>query len=306
MDLRQLEIFLAVAEELHFGRAAEHLHMAQPPVSRAVQKLERSLGQPLFVRSTRRVSLTAAGTALVEPARRILATEAEARRLVTRAAEGHSGSVRIAFPGVSASHRVGMLARALRGASPNIELVLSGQHFASGAIEALTRGDADLAFVRWDSIPPGVRTRLVFRDRLVVAVPTGHPLAEMESVTMRHLRNEHWVALPSSVNSVLIERLHTLARAAEFEPIVVQEAPDTATAVSLVTAQVGLSLTLQSVANTMTSAHVRYIPLADEAESVDLLMAWYEKDSNPALQTVLEVAERTFASREGDELNTGR
>lgn len=302
MELRQLEIFLAVADELHFGRAAEHLRMAQPPVSRAVQQLERALGHPLFVRSTRRVTLTAAGTALVEPARRMLALEAEARHRVTRAAEGRSGTVRIAFPGVSASHRVGMLARRIRKSAPELDLVLSGQHFASGAIDALTNGEADLAFVRWDSIPPGVRTRLVFHDRLVVAAPHGHPLSELESVTMRHLRSEHWVTLPSGVHSVLLDRLHTLANAAGFKPIIVQEAPDTATAVSLVTAEVGLSLTLQSVANTMTSQHVRYVPLADKASSVDLLMAWHSDEANPALQRVLELAARTFQGHEDDEL----
>lgn len=302
MELRQLEIFLAVAEELHFGRAAEHLHMAQPPVSRAVQQLERSLGHTLFERSTRKVALTAAGTALLEPARAMLSLESDARRLVDRAALGQSGRVRLAFPGVSASHRVGMLARRVRKESPNIHLVLSGQHFASGAIDSLVRGEADLAFVRWDSIPAGVRTRLVFRDRLVVAVPANHPLSEFESVTMRHLRNEHWVTLPNSVNSVLVTRLHWLARQAEFEPIVVQEAPDTATAVALVTAEVGLSLTLQSVANTMASPHVRYVPLADAADSVDLLMAWHTHETNPALATVLDIAERTFAQTEGDEL----
>lgn len=301
MELRQLEIFLAVAEELHFGRAAENLHMAQPPVSRAVQQLERSLGHPLFERSTRRVSLTAAGEALIEPARTMLASEADARRRVGRAAEGHSGIVRIAFPGVSASHRVGVLARRIRKASPSIDLVLSGQHFASGAVDALTDGRADLAFVRLDSIPPGILTRPVFRDRLVVAVPVEHPLSESSSVTMHHLRNEHWVTLPSRVNSVLLERLHTLARSAGFDPIIVQEAPDTATAVSLVTAEVGLSLTLQSVANTMTSEHVRYVPLADDAESVDLLLAWHAAEANPAVKRVLEIAEDAFAGKEGSE-----
>ncbi|WP_293699448.1 LysR substrate-binding domain-containing protein [uncultured Agrococcus sp.] len=306
MELRQLEIFLAVADELHFGRAAETLHMAQPPVSRAVQQLERSLGHPLFERSTRRVTLTSAGEALVAPARAILETADAAGKRVESAALGRSGTVRLAFPGVSTSHRVGQLARAVRREAPDIDLVLAGQHFASGAISALTEGRADLAFVRWDSIPAGIRTTRVFRDRLVVAVPARHPLAKLDTVTMQRLRDEHWVTLPGSVESVLVARLFSLARAAGFEPAVVQEAPDTATAVALVTAELGISLTLQSVANTMASQHVRYVPLADEAPSVDLLMAWHTPERNPALSTVLEIAAKTFSGTENDELTAAQ
>ena len=292
--------------ELHFGRAAENLHMAQPPVSRAVQQLERDLGHPLFERSTRRVTLTSAGEALVAPARAILDTAAIARRGVGDAALGRRGTVRLAFPGVSTSHRVGQLARAVRRHAADIDLELAGQHFASGAISALTEGRADLAFVRWDSIPAGVRTTRVFRDRLVVAVPARHPLAELDAVAMASLENEQWVTLPGSVESVLVARLFTLARAAGFDPVIVQEAPDTATAVALVTAEVGLSLTLQSVANTMASPHVHYVPLADEAPSVDLLMAWHGRERNPALGTVLEIAAKTFSGTENDELTAAQ
>lgn len=293
MELRQLAIFVAVAEELHFGRAAELLQMAQPPVSRAVQQLERSIGHALFARSTRHVALTPAGEALLVHARRMLALEQEAASAVERAGSGRTGTVRLAFPGVSASHLVGILARHLRQAEPGIHLELSSQHFASGAIERLAAGEADLAFVRSDAVPDGVSIVRVFADRLMVAMPRGHALAEQSEVAMSELRSEQWVMLPRASQSVLVTRLHTLAESAGFTPAVVQEAPDTATAISLVTAGVGITLTLGTVAAGMASPHVAYVPLSDDAGSVDLLLARGDAAS-AAVQRVLDAVPAAF------------
>ena len=294
MELRQLTIFVAVAEELHFGRAAELLQMAQPPVSRAIQQLERTLGHALFERSTRHVALTPAGEALLERARRMLALHDEAARAVERAGSGRTGTVRVAFPGVSASHLVGILARRVRRELPSVDLQLTSQHFASGAIELLTAGEADLAFVRTDAVPEGITPVRTFADRLVVAMPAGHPLAQRDTVTMHHLRSEHWVTLPRASQSVLLTRLHELAEAAGFAPIVVQEAPDTATAISLVTTGVGLTLTLESVSQNMASQHVAYVPLADAAGSVDLLLMRRDAATSAAVQRVLEAVPLAF------------
>ena len=118
MEFQQLRVFLAVAEELHFGRAAERLHMAQPPVSRMVRQLERDVGTGLFIRSTRSVRLTAAGAALVAPAREILAAAQRARASALAAERGEAGTVTLAYAGASTHVLVGVLAREVRRAHP--------------------------------------------------------------------------------------------------------------------------------------------------------------------------------------------
>ncbi|MGO4187509.1 LysR family transcriptional regulator [Pseudarthrobacter sp. TAF60_1] len=120
MEIQQLRVFLAVAEELHFGRAAERLHLAQPPVSRTVRQLERDLGADLFIRSTRSVQLTAAGAALMTPAREILAAADRAKAGVLAADRGEAGTVKLAYAGASTHVLVGVLAREVRRVHPGI------------------------------------------------------------------------------------------------------------------------------------------------------------------------------------------
>src|ERR1700687_3509019 len=168
---------LAVAEELHFGRAAERLHVAQPPLSRTIKQLERELGTTLFDRNTRSVRLTSSGQALVDPAREVLEALRRARGAGASADEGEVGTVRIAFAGVSTHRLVARLARAVRSQRPGIVLEMSSQNFAQPAMKRLVAGETDIALGRWDVIPSEVDARVVMRDALVVAVPDTHALA---------------------------------------------------------------------------------------------------------------------------------
>src|SRR5512141_646515 len=137
MDIAQVRAFLAVAEELHFRRAAERLHMAQPPLTRTIKLLERELGTTLFERNTRSVALTPAGQAMLEPAREVLEALRRATEAARSADRGEVGLVRIAFAGVSTHPLVATLARNVRSARPGIELELSSQNFAQPAIQKL-------------------------------------------------------------------------------------------------------------------------------------------------------------------------
>ncbi|QGU05825.1 LysR substrate-binding domain-containing protein [Corynebacterium comes] len=301
MDLQQLRVFLAVAEELHFGRAADRLYMAQPPVSRTVRQLEKELGVDLFVRSTRRVRLTPAGAALVEPARGILEAAERARRDTVAAGKGELGSVSLAYAGASTHPLVGILSRELRRAYDGIGLNLQSQQFAQPSLGLVLRGEVDISLGRWDFVPGAVESRIILEEHLVLAVPGSHRLAGEEEVSFRQLAGEAFVSLPAHEGSVLGDRMRRLSLKAGFDPDIVQRAPDSWTAMALVGAEVGCSLTVSSVAENFTDPHVSFLRVADETLPVNLRMAWQPDSDNPVLERVLALAEKVWPQPAGVE-----
>lgn len=287
MNVNQLRIFLAVAKELHFGRAAERLHLAQPPVSRAIKQLEKDLGTLLFDRSTRSVSLTATGQALIPAAQEVVEALRRAETAVRSAEDGHVGTIRIAFAGVSTHRLVASLARAVRSQRPGVQLELSSQIFAQPALRRLVEGETDVVLGRWDIWPPAISTEVVMTDTLVVALPNTHPLASEEQVSIAQLREEPFVSLPPHEGSVLDDRLRSMARSAGFVPDIVQVTPDTQTALALVSAEVGCHLTMASVAASTNEPHLVFVRLLECVADVDLRVAWRTDDTSPVLRAVL-------------------
>ena len=216
MDIEQLRSFLAVADELHFGRAAERLHVAQPPLSRTIKRLERELGTRLFDRNTRSVRLTSSGQALMDPAKEVLDALRRAETAVRSADHGEVGTVRIAFAGVSTHRLVARLARVVRSQRPGIQLELSSQNFAQPAMKRLLAGETDLALGRWDVVPAEISAQVVMPDSLVLAVPDTHPLAGARRLSIGQLVSEGFVSLPPHEGSVLPDRLRRLAHANGF------------------------------------------------------------------------------------------
>ena len=293
MDVAQLRAFLAVAEELHFRRAAERLHVAQPPLTRTIKLLERELGTTLFDRNTRSVALTASGQALLEPAREVMEALRRAAEAARSADRGEVGLVRISFAGVSTHPLVATLARQVRAERPGIELELSSQDFAQPALQKLATRESDIALGRWDNVPDGLDTRVVMADALVLAVPATHSLADSDEADFALLLGEPFVSLPAHEGSVLDDRLRRLAQAQGFVPHLAQVAPDTQTALALVSAEVGCLLTMASVAANQSDPHVRFIPVATgeagELPDVHLRAAWRRNEHGPAVVAVLDV-----------------
>ena len=294
MEIQQLRVFLAVADELHFGRAAERLHLAQPPVSRIVRQLERDVGNDLFIRSTRSVQLTAAGAALVAPAQEILAAADRAKASALAAGRGEVGTVKLAYAGASTHVLVGVLAREVRKVYPGVEFRLNSQDFALPALSRVLRSEVDISLGRWDFVPAGVQSRIIVEEHLVMAVPASHRLALQEEVSMAELSGEPFVALPPHEGSVLGDRLRRLSLGAGFDPDIVQRAPDSWTAMALVGAEVGCSLTVSSVADNVTDPHVRFLRVLDQTLPIYLRMAWRGTTDNPALPPILSLAERVW------------
>ncbi|MBB3052931.1 DNA-binding transcriptional LysR family regulator [Prauserella isguenensis] len=298
MDLHHVKAFLAVAEELHFGRAAARLHIAQPPLSRTIQQLERHLGSPLFDRTTRRVSLTPQGEALVPAAYDIVRAFDAAERAVAHAGEGAVGTVSIGFAGPSSHPLISALAQRVRQDQPGIELALSSTTYGSEAIGQLADGTLDMAIVRWDATPPGMCSRVVRVDHFVIVVPESHPLAGRESVGMEELVDESWVFLEAASGSSLRDTAMRKAEQAGFTPRVVQQGPDTWTLMALVAAGVGLTLTVDTAFRNVITTGLSVIPLEGGREDALARLIW-RAETTPAVDRVLDLSEIALPTPEG-------
>lgn len=290
MEVREAEAFLAVSEELHFGRAAARLNMAQPPLSRLIRQLEKKLGTRLFDRSTRTVKLTPAGSALIDPAQQLLEVSRDARDIVASAVSGDTGTVRIGFAGASINHTIGQLARELRQTHPRVKLEFHGSQFSPTGLNRVVDGTLDLAFGRWDFIPAELDSHVVALETPLVALPARHRLADQSAIRISDLAQEHWIVLPGGFGSALHNRLTTLTRAAGFVPKITQTAPDSWTLVILVAAEMGCALTLDSVRDNISTPGAVFRPLAGHQEPLEVRMIWRRDDPSAALRNVIDAA----------------
>ncbi|WP_068398230.1 LysR family transcriptional regulator [Kribbia dieselivorans] len=292
MELRHLEGFIAVAEELHFGRAAARLHMAQPPLSQQIKLLERDLGAVLFERSTRSVRLTPAGEALLGPARDVLAAAGVARRSVRAAVAGEVGRVTIGFAGASSYDALPRLTREITAQLPGIDLVLRSQTYSGEALGQIASGDLDLGFVSYVE-RPDVSMRVISREELVVALPSSHRLALHETIDLAELAGEPFVTFPAAHGSAIHEATLRHCLTAGFAPRVAQEAPDAYNLLTLVGAGVGVALVVDS-ARHIQLEHVAFRRLHGPAIILPIALAWRANAASTALQRVLEVAEEVL------------
>jgi DNA-binding transcriptional LysR family regulator len=286
VELRLLQAFLAVAAELHFGRAAERLHIAQSPLSQMIRTLERELGAELFTRTTRSVQLTAAGVALLGPARVIEAQIGIARAVVRSTAAGETGVVSVGFGGAAGYAVVSQLARALGDRYPGIELDLRPQTYAGQALELMEQGLLDVGIVGLP-VPDGFAQRVVRREALLVALPSGHQLADQPVLAAADLAAERFVVYPAANGSLVRDAMFTVCAGAGFVPVIAREAPDPYSLLALVGAGVGAALVVASTA-AITVAGVRYVPLSD-TPVLPIALAWRAAAPSPAVVRVLEV-----------------
>jgi DNA-binding transcriptional LysR family regulator len=294
VELRHLRSFVAVAEERHFGRAAARLHMAQPPLSQQIRRLEAELGVTLLHRTTRSVELAPAGEVLLVRAREILASVESAAEDTLRAARGEFGRIAVGFTGSATYALLPQVAAALRGALPGVVLDLRGEMLTPAQVQGLLAGTLDLGLLR-----PPVRERelaveVVRREPLVAVLPEAHRLAAADAVPLEELAAEPFVVYPSHFRSVVHDAVEETCAAHGFLPRVALEVSETATLVSFVAAGLGVSLVPASVRH-MTVHGAVYRPLAREAATVELAVAWRLQDASPVLERALEVVRRDLA-----------
>jgi DNA-binding transcriptional LysR family regulator len=282
MELRHLRYFVAVAEELNFGRAARRLHIAQPPLSRQIRDLEREIGTALFERGSRGVELTPAGRAFLPEVRLALAQSERAQRAALRAASGETGRLRVGF--VEAATHSGILPDVLsffRMHLPGIGLSLLEMDSAQQT-EALREGRIDLGIA---SGPPldsdrWLHAEAVFLEPLVLAVPAGHPLAGRKRFALADLAGESFILVPRYAGPALHDDIIARCRAAAFSPRIVQEAAGWHTMVSLVSAGVGVAFVPRSLAR-LHETDVTFRAVRDLSVNLEMTAMWRQGEKSP-------------------------
>ena len=285
--LDQARSFIAVAEELHFGRAAIRLNMTQPPLSRQIQKLERELRVDLLERDKRKVVLTPGGRAFLEEARKLIAAADRAPNTARKMAQGSSGIIRLGFTAASGYSLLGPLLREIAESLPGVDVELQ-ELVTNEQVLALSHGNLDLGLARPPFDTERFESHLLFSEDLRLAVPTGHPLDELKRpVTAADLRN-----------TPLIMHSPTKARyfydlAVRLIPIehhnVIHTVSQILTMVALVAAGRGVAIVPES-ARTLHLEGVSYLQLEGVAsDAVQLHAIWNRDSTNPALARALEL-----------------
>lgn len=285
MDLRRLTCFLAVADELNFSRAAQRLHMSQPPLSQQIRLLEQEMGAQLFERSRRAVTLTPAGLLLQEKARQIVELHQQAGELCRMAAHGLAGRLRIAFTAsVPLFDEFSAMLRDFRTRYPEVELDL--QHMTTGEqIAALTAGQIDIGFMRPSPafrIPVPIREQTLWRDELMLALPA-RQAADSLPVALSALADQPFVLHPTVLGGGLHEHILALCSEAGFVPRIAQPARETSTMLALVAAGLGLSI-VPSVYERICPPGVVLQPLADAGRHSRIAMVSMQQAPSPCVQ----------------------
>lgn len=283
MELRRFRYFVAVAEELHFRRAAERLHLAQPALSQQVKKLETELGVDLFNRTRRGVALTRAGVVFLEEARRVLRMADEAARAAQEAATGAVGRLRVglladAVP-VSVPRAIVRFSTRFPGVEVNPETLS-----ARRAIEDVRAGRLDVAVIALPAPVSGLETTLLGKEGTVAAVADRHPLSGGASVPLDRLADQRLIMLPRATNPAFYDGVIAACRDALFTPTIVETAePQIEHALLWVAGGAGIALVPASAADRYTTPGVRFLPLEPEAPVCDMALVTRAESNDEAL-----------------------
>ncbi|MFZ6645412.1 LysR family transcriptional regulator [Undibacterium sp. TJN25] len=291
MELRHLRYFVTVAEELHFTRAAERLHIGQPPLSQQIQALEEEIGVRLLERSKRWVRLTPAGKSFLDDARKILALSEQAGQTARRMDKGEIGELRIGFtPSTPFTEIFPTVINLFRKQFPQVTLSLREMP-TMRQLEAVAERQLDLGFIRPTEmeIAKNIALTVLSVDPLLLVMPAGHRLSKLKSIPFRELAEESFIMYPHRAGTGLSRQVEHLCREAGFEPKIVQEAQEASTIIGLVAAGFGVSILPESYKNIQLSG-VSYRPMAGAASKTTLMLAHLADDDNPLKTAFLQMA----------------
>ncbi len=293
MDLRQLRYFLAVAEELHFGRAAERAHIAQSPLSRQIKQLEESLGVSLFLRTKRRVELTEAGRAFLPEAKAVLLAAVQAQSTAVRAQAGLIGRLSLGFTNSAIYTALPQVLAVYRRKYPQVELILHESMLTHGQVDALLNKQLDLGFLRPPLKSQDIGVLPFARERLVVALPKEHPLATGAKVDVKALAGEPLILFSRDLDSSLSMTIIGICHDAGFHPRIVQEVGDVPTMIMLVSSGMGMALVPSSSKNIQMKGVV-FRSLTTATPTLNLALAWNQKVESPIRDSFLSIAQEVL------------
>ncbi|GAB7128591.1 LysR family transcriptional regulator [Silvimonas sp. JCM 19000] len=284
LETRQLQYFVALADTLHFGRAAEQLHMTQPPLSRQIAALEQQLGVRLLVRNSRSVALTTAGRRLHAEATQILAALAQAERVTRSTAQGELGEIRVSFTMAAAWNVLPTLLKTWQHGAPGITVTLR-EVTPDVLADALARGETDLAITFPWRQPSLLHYQSLFKEPLCAVLPAAHTLAQQSTLDVRSLAAEPFITFPREVAPALYDAVFGCCMQHGFAPRIQLETRLQQTIVNLVAEGLGVALVPASMRK-MQLAGAVFIPLADSPE-VELGLSWSAHNDNPCLPVLL-------------------
>ena len=293
MELRHLRYFIAVAEELNFSRAAERLHMAQPPLSQQIRNLEEELGVQLVNRDERPIRLTEAGAELFEQASLVLKRLDEIVATVQRIGKGQTGSIRVGFVGSATYDILPEVIRRFRQEYSDVELSLVELR-ALPQVEKLRHREIDVGFMRLAVEDEAFQCRTILEEPLVVALPENHPLAKKTQIKLAALKGEPFIGFPAATTA-LGGYLLKVCKDAGFVANVVQETIEIQTAISLVSAGVGLTLAPASLQK-VGRIGVVYKPLAAPVPKTTLYAVYRKDNKSPVVAAFLKLLEEVLNS----------
>ncbi len=288
MNLRTLDYFVAVGEELSFTRAAARVHIQQAPFSQAIRKLEEQVGAVLLKRNTRGVELTEAGLAFLAASRGILQSYTDGVRAAQLAGKGLSGRLRVGYVAYAAYDLLPHIVRAFREACPQVALSLR-QLISGEQIELIRRGELDAGMIRPAELPADVNQSLLLSEPFVCALPDKHRLAGRRRIRVRDLQGEPFIMLPSQPRTGFYRQIESILSVAGVVPRVVQEALQLDTMVGLVSAGIGVAIVPASVRRRSTEGVV-FCDLDGTQARAEIRFVWKGGEESAAMRNLLVVA----------------
>jgi DNA-binding transcriptional LysR family regulator len=287
MELRHLRYFRMVATELHFGKAAEKLHIAQPPLSKQIQQLEIELGFELFTRTKRSVALTPAGAVFLVEVEGIFKNLDRAIDIGRKTSRGELGQISIGFVGSATYNILPVMLQQFRDLYPHVQIELH-ELTTDRQLIWLREGKIDLGLIRPPIIDSDVTVEIVFEEPLIVALPVNHQLADVELIDLSLLATEPFILFPRQLAPGLYDPIITICRAAGFSPMVVQECIQIQTIISLVSANMGVSIVPKSTQDIQRQG-VIYKPILDDTPVASIALIWRTNDDSPTVARLLEI-----------------
>lgn len=294
MEFRHLRYFVVLADELHFGRAAERLHITQPPLSMNIRQLEQSMGARLFDRNSKAVALTAAGRAFLPAAQALLANADEAAQLARAVDQGVAGRLRIGFVGSMLYRGLPTLLKAFEHRHPRLRVELAEVN-SQDQIAELSRGQLDCGFVHQIRVPAGLAQQVVSDEPFVCCLPAAHHQAGAASIALAELEHESLVMFSRAASPDYYEQIMAVCSRAGLFPDVRHQARHWASVVALVAQGLGVALVPAAMAKSGTPG-VRYVGIRGATQKSQVYCVWQRAHANPALQAFLTAVQAWAAS----------
>ena len=293
MELRHLRYFVAVAEELHFTRAAERLNMAQPPLSQQIRQLESELGVQLFQRTKRQVELTAAGKNFLKNVYKILIDLDKTCDSAQRAQKGEIGNIVVGFTGTATYDILPKLLQPYRSEFPFVDISVL-QLSTTDQIQSLLNGEINIGILCAPIKNSQLNFEVIHQEPFIIAMPRNHPLASKSGpIEVQEFSKELFIMIPRNSGQIYYDTIINICHNAGFSPNITQEVHELHTSISLVAAGMGVALVPDSIQNLRVRG-ITYRQLKNSVSTLKTALAWRDDETSPLVHTFIALAKKSI------------